>query len=481
MHPLSMKYKTGIVWLRRDLRLKDNPALTAAVESCERLILLYIWSPDGDAEWSPGGASRYWLHHSLAALQTALAQVGGELVFRRGAADAVLSELVRSTHAAAVFVNRLYEPGVVARDAQLQKHLARDGVAWHDFAGHLLKEPRNSVKADGSPYQVYSAFARQYADLSLDPELAAPAQIQAVPGVVGDSLDSLNLRPPVDWAAGIAEAWQPGENGAQHALDTFITRGLAAYGTGRDFPAKNGVSRLSPHLHFGEISVRHVWRQVSGFEAAQGAAGRESARVFRNELLWREFSHHLLTFYPAMPTQPLKPKFHGFPWEHSEEWLMAWQKGRTGYPIVDAGMRQLWQTGWMHNRVRMIVASFLVKDLRISWQTGQEWFWDTLVDADLAQNAMNWQWVAGCGADAAPYFRIFNPVLQGRKFDPDGSYVRQYVPELANMPARWIHAPWEAPAEVWKGCGLRRGVDYPLPVVDHSAARKGALEAYSRM
>ena len=307
------------------------------------------------------------------------------------------------------------------------------------------------------------------------------ATLPPSPAITGVALSELGLLPTIPWDGGLQATWIPGEAGAQARLETLVAGPLKAYHDLRNLPDKPGTSMLSPHLRFGEISPRQVWHRVQiALQQGEIPSGTDSV-TFLNEIGWREFAYHLLYHFPQTVDTPLNPAFEAFPWRHDPTGLKAWQKGLTGYPIVDAGMRQLWHTGWMHNRVRMIVASFLTKDLILPWQQGANWFWDTLVDADLASNTLGWQWAAGSGADAAPYFRIFNPITQGEKFDPDGHYVRRWVPELAAMPAKWIHKPWEAPAEVLSSARVRLGENYPGPMVDHAQARLAALAAYKEI
>jgi deoxyribodipyrimidine photo-lyase len=468
----------ALVWFRRDLRLADNPSLDAAVQSGRPLVALYVLDEDGPH--APGGASRWWLHHSLAALSAALAQRGLPLTLRRGDPALLVPALVRETGATAIFWNRLYEPQAVARDRALKAGLRAEGCMVETFNGGLLHEPTQVTTGAGQPYKVFTPFWKSLRSrLGGQAPLPAPAALQAAPAPPGERLDQWALLPTrPDWAGGLRAAWQPGEAGAANLLRRFLDGGLAGYADRRDRPAIAGTSRLSPHLHFGEISPRQLW-QATIPAAMQGGAIESGAEKFLSEVAWREFAHHLLFHFPRLPEENFRPEFDRFAWRPDPAALAAWQRGRTGYPIVDAGMRELWQTGWMHNRVRMITASFLVKHLLQDWRDGAAWFWDTLVDADLANNAASWQWVAGSGADAAPYFRIFNPVLQGEKFDPDGAYVRHFVPELADMPSAWIHKPWAAPASVLQGARVSLGMTYPAPIVDHAAARARALSAFA--
>ncbi len=474
---------TVIHWFRQDLRLEDNPALTAAVASGASVIPLYILDDETPGQWRPGGAGRWWLHHSLAALDAGLRERGSRLVLRRGVAAGVLPQLVAETGASAVTFTRAYEPCNAALESGIERALDKDGITVRRFGGNLLFEPEAILTGSGGPFKVFTPFYK--ACLAGPPPKApvpAPETIPA-PGTFppGDCLEDWDLLPTrPDWAGGLRESWVPGEVGAAGRLDRFLDEAVVRYGTDRDRPDRMGTSRLSPHLHFGEIGPRTVWHRVSLFADADGAAA-SGAQAFLRELVWREFSHHLLHHWPEFPEAPFRADFARFPWREDPEGLRAWQRGRTGYPIVDAGMRELWETGWMHNRVRMIAASFLVKDLLVPWQDGEAWFWDTLVDADLANNAAGWQWVAGCGADAAPYFRIFNPVLQGEKFDPDGRYVKRWVPELAGLSAKFMHRPWEAPPEVLEAASVVLGGTYPAPIVDHGMARRRALDALASL
>lgn len=468
-----------IVWFRHDLRLDDNPALVAAAAR-GAVVPVFIWAPDEEKPWAPGAASRWWLHGSLERLAAALDKAGPRLVIRRGPSLETLRAVARECGATHVAWNRRHEPAVVKRDTAIKKALAADGLAAESFNGSLLYEPMHVATKEGRPYQVFTPFWRALLarDEPAEP-VAAPRKLRGVARPPrGLALDTLELLPAIDWAATMRKTWTPGEAGARKRLDAFLDRRLAHYGTERDRPDHEGTSALSPHLHFGEVSPRRVWhavRAAAGGRPAAKIAG--SPEVYLRELGWREFANHLLFHFPHTTDAPLRADYARFPWARDPVGLRAWQRGRTGFPVVDAGMRQLWATGWMHNRVRMVVASFLVKDLRVSWLEGARWFWDTLVDADLAANTLGWQWAAGCGADAAPYFRIFNPTSQGEKFDPAGDYVRAWVPELAKMPVADVHEPAEADAAALAKAGVTLGRDYPEPIVDHAAARKRALEA----
>jgi len=469
-----------IVWFRQDLRLQDNPALAAAVARGEPIVPVFIGDETGEGDWVPGGASRWWLHHSLAALDAALRERGSRLIVRSGGSAAVLTELIKATGATAVYWNRRYEPAAIARDTGLKASL---GVEAKSFNAALLFEPHTVKNKAGGPFQVFTPYWRHC--LTLPVEAPVKLRAGALPAPTrwpkSRALDELGLLPAIKWDAGFAKTWQPGEAGARARLQQF-TRAMDAYADGRDQPELEATSRLSPHLHFGEIGPRQIWDAVRAQGKDSGVfPPHRGGQVFLKEVGWREFAHHLLFYFPATPRQPLRAEFAAFPWRKDAKQLRAWQRGLTGYPIVDAGMRQLWATGWMHNRVRMIVASFLVKHLRLSWAEGAAWFWDTLVDADLANNTLGWQWSAGCGADAAPYFRIFNPILQGRKFDPDGDYVRHWVPELTGLPNEFIHEPWTAPMDVLADAKLTLGRDYPQPIVDHGEARVAALAALQEM
>jgi deoxyribodipyrimidine photo-lyase len=463
-----------ILWFRQDLRLADNPALSAAVASGRPIVPLYILDDAGD--WAMGGASRWWLHHSLQSLSRDLQRLKLEMVLRRGDSETELRRLLAETHASAVYWNRVYEPHAVARDTRLKAAL---GVETKSFNASLLREPWELKTGGGGSFKVFTPFFRALS-ASLEPVDPPPAPEVARPFVGqidSDTLDSWALTPrKPNWAHAFPNHWQPGEAGAKDKLVAFIDGALKGYSSARDVPGHVSTSRLSPHLHFGEIGPRQVWRA-----AGMSSGSDTDIRKFQAELGWREFSHHLLFHSPELPSVNLRREFDVFPWIDDDAAFRAWTQGRTGVPIVDAGMRELWATGWMHNRVRMIAASFLVKNLLIDWRRGAHWFWDTLVDADLANNSASWQWVAGSGADAAPYFRIFNPVLQGRKFDADGAYVRKWVPELARLDNEDVQAPWEANASKLASANVQLGVTYPLPIVDLASSRTRALAAFASL
>ena len=472
-----------VVWFRVDLRLADNAALHDAVKTGRPLACLYVFEEGTPDIREPGGAKRWWLHHSLEAFDKSLRDLGTRLIVRQGGALEAIDELVAEVQADAVVWNRRYGAGEMQTDDTIAAALNERGIITRSYAGHLLHEPDEFRTKTGGHYKVYTPFYNAFASqIDIGEPYPAPKGINGIGGnLASEPIASLGLLPTApDWSGGMREAWVPGEAAAHERLSEFTSGGLDGYAEGRDIPAIDGTSRLSPHLAVGEISPRHAWIAANEADAPEG-----DAETFRKEIAWREFSYHLLHHNPDMPRENVSRQFDAFPWADVDEALRqkirAWEKGQTGYPIVDAGQRQLWHIGWMHNRVRMITASFLIKHLLVDWRHGEEWFYDTLVDWDAANNSNGWQWVAGSGADAAPFFRVFNPILQGEKFDPDGAYVREWVPELADMPSKHIHAPWKAADTVLTKARVRLGETYPNPIVDHASARKRALAAYAEM
>ncbi|MGF1544869.1 MAG: cryptochrome/photolyase family protein [Parvularculaceae bacterium] len=468
-----------VVWLRRDLRLADNPALAKAVETGGRVFSLYVLDEDDPSPL--GGAQRWWLHHSLTTLGDAFASRRAPLTLRRGSPAKVVEAFAEEVGAGAVFWNRRYDAHGKAVDTALKERLKGKGLDVRSFNGSLLREPWEIETGSGGWYKVFTPYRRalQKAGPARETPFDAPDDIAGPRKYPpGDDLADWDLTPTKpDWAADFPDWWTPGEDGAHARLKAFLNGPVETYDDDRNRPDKEGTSRLSPHLAFGEISPLQIWRAGrAALEAGDAPEGHVMS--FLSEIAWREFSYVLLHFNPEMAEEPLKPEFAKFPWSDDEDAFERWTTGRTGFPIVDAGMRQLWETGWMHNRVRMIVASFLVKNMMVHWRRGERWFWDTLVDADPASNAAGWQWVAGSGADAAPYFRIFNPVTQSQKFDPDGAYVRRFVPELRDLPAKHVHAPFDATDKVLAAAGVRLGRDYPAPMLDLKKTRAAALDAY---
>ena len=466
---------TALVWFRRDLRLADNPAWSAACAEHTRVLPVYIHGED-DGPWSPGAASRWWLHHSLHALDRDLRDAGGALHLSRGEPLHALRQLIARSGASAVYWNRLYEPAAIERDAQIKSALREEGVGVHSQNAALWFEPWQIATQKGQPYKVFTPYWRNLRPrLQPSKPLLAPhvPDGHALPN--GLSLAALGLLPRVDWAGGLRENWRPGEAGARELLEVFLDDAIGAYAHARDLPARHGTSRLSPHLHFGEISPRQIHYALERHACAADVKHRPDIEPDLRQLGWREFAHHLLYHFPLTPAANFNPRFNNFSWAPDDpSMIRRWQEGRTGIPLVDAGMRELWHTGWIHNRVRMIVGSFLTKNLRQHWQQGARWFWDTLVDADLASNTLGWQWIAGCGADAAPYFRVFNPVTQAKKFDPDGMYLRHWLPELADAPLALLHEPWKSEALL-----TRSG--YPPPLVVLGKSRLQALDAYGAL
>ncbi len=491
-----------MVWLRRDLRLSDNPALLEAAGRAARshgpLLPVYVWEPRERRAWAPGGAARWWLWHSLRSLDDALRELGSRLLVERGDPVDVVAALARATGAGAVVWAEGLDPDELDDDRALETALRSSGLeAVVTRQVNLLADPLAVRKKDGGAYTVFTPFWRaRLAAGAPDEPLPAPAALPPAPdGPHGLSLDALRDEAVRPWASGFSELWRPGEPDGHERLETFLAEGLADYAADRDRPDLDGSSRLSPYLHWGELTARQVWYAVGGaleeagidpeasvgppsWDEEQAPGLRRSAGAFLRQLGWREFGHHLLAAFPHTVARPLHERFAAFSWREDPAGLSAWQRGATGFPIIDAAMRSLWTTGWMHNRVRMLAGSFLVKDLLLPWQEGAAWFWDTLVDADLASNTLGWQWVGGCGADAAPYFRVFNPVTQGLRFDPDAAFVRRWAPELAGLPAERAQAPWLATPEALASAGVALGETYPERLLDHGEARLRALAAY---
>lgn len=473
-----MKTRAVIYWHRQDLRLEDNQALNWAA-SQGAVIPLYINDQQLLDDMYIGEAQKWWLHHSLLVLQKAYHQHKIELILRSGEPKKLLEALLQETQSVVITWNRCYDPQSIARDMQLKEYFTAKGVQVKTFNSSLLTEPSKILNKTSGFYKVFTPYWKNCL------QVIAVADLLPVPHLTGftkkiesENLDDWKFLPThPNWANGFNEYWQPGAQGAQDKMDLFMKNALNGYHEKRDIPGYAGTSQISPHLKFGEVGPRQIWHAVH--KIAEKSSHNQDIDRYLAELGWREFSYYLLFHFPQLMHKPFNASFSGFPWVTNEKYLEAWQKGMTGYPMVDAGMRQLWHTGWMHNRVRMIVGSFLTKHLLISWKKGAEWFLYTLVDADIANNCASWQWVSGSGADAAPYFRIFNPIMQGEKFDPQGQYIRKWIPEIANLPDKYIHSPWEASKELLEKSGIILGRTYPKPIVDHSKARTMALEAYA--
>ncbi|MFT5543624.1 MAG: deoxyribodipyrimidine photo-lyase [Glaciecola sp.] len=474
-----MTKQTTIVWFRNDLRLTDNPALKAAIDNGQ-IIPVFIVDNTAPESAVPGGASKWWLHYSLLSLNESLNK---QLVIKEGNPLSVIQALLEEFSATHVVWNRVYEPWQIKRDVNIKTELKLKGIGVASFNGSLLWEPMSVLKKDETPYKVFTPYYRNGCLTRQSPRfpIAKPDQILIHPSAQFnlDALNSLALLPDINWYSDIEAMWEPGESGAANRLQRFIAEAATQYHNDRNIPSVKGTSLLSPHLHFGEVSPNQAWYAILG--AFENAFDNKDLDVYLSELGWREFSYYLLFHFPELPTKNFNAKFDHFPWRKSADDLLAWQFGNTGVPIIDAGMRELYKTGYMHNRVRMVVGSFLVKNLLIDWRDGERWFWDTLLDADMASNSSGWQWVAGSGADASPYFRIFNPILQGERFDKDGEYVKQYCPELRKLPNKFIHKPWEAPDEILRACDVELGKTYPKPIVDLKVSRTRALDAFAQV
>jgi deoxyribodipyrimidine photo-lyase len=462
-----MSKKITIFWFRQDLRIADNPGLYAAAAQ-GKVLPIYILDDEAAGEFKLGGASRWWLHHSLQKLNQDLKN---KLNLYTGNSKKILLKIIKENNIDSVYWNRCYEPWRIKQDTEIKLQLKNMGIECKSFNAALLFEPWQVLKADGTPYKVYTPYYKNGCLRAIAPRapLSKPKKLDLIK--INDT--HFNLLPKINWYESLASSWEIGEKAAHKKLNYFLEHYLLGYKKNRDYPAKPNTSRLSPHLHFGEISPHQIWHHMNHYD--------DDAQFFLRELIWREFSYYLLYHFPDLPRKNFQAKFDAFPWRNNKKHLSAWQQGQTGYPIIDAGMRELWQTGYMHNRVRMIVASFLVKNLQIHWHQGEAWFWDCLVDADLASNSASWQWVAGCGADAAPYFRIFNPVVQGEKFDKEGEYTRRFVPELADLPNKYLFKPWLAPVSVLNTAGIILGKTYPYPIVDLKQTREDALLAYKKL
>jgi deoxyribodipyrimidine photo-lyase len=468
-----------IVWFRNDLRVSDNAALAAAVEAGAPIVPVFIWSPEDYGDWAPGAASRWFLHRALESLKGSFDDMGGRLIIREGDSLAELRDILAKTEARGVYWNRRYGQPMRERDAGIKRQLREDGFEVESFNSALLNEPHTVATGGGKPYKVYTPYWKRVKDRSLTPvvelqrgELRFPEHF---PQTV--ALERLELLPDHDWYQKLEAHWTASEEAANKRLEAFLGSAVDDYDEARDLPAEAGTSALSAYLHWGLIGPRQVMAALR----ERANLHKSGPQTFAKEIYWREFAYNVLYHFPETPDAPLQEKYADFPWEPDRSALKRWQRGQTGYPIVDAGMRQLYATGWMHNRVRMVVSSFLVKHLLQDWREGARWFWEHLVDGDLASNTLGWQWSAGCGADAAPYFRVFNPMTQGKKFDPEGVYVRKWVPEVAGLPNQYIHEPWEAPDDVRARAGLTLGEDYPEPIIEHRKGRERALAALSEV
>ena len=476
----SQSGKRAIIWFRKDLRLADNPALDAALQANKEIIPVFIWDEEEGGNWSPGAASRWWLHHSLESLSSSITKFGGTLILAQGKAAQVLPEIAQAHQADQVFYGRCYDPAGIATQEAVEEACDLQGINTESFNSSLLQEPWETKNGTGKPFQVFTPYWRKSRAIiyrepaSYDPKKLSFVQQTSSP----QSLTDLTLLPDHPWHNKMGAHWEVSESAAHQQIERTVEEVTRSYATRRNHPSVDGTSRLSPYLAWGQVSPRQICKAIL---QAENEGSHRGENKFLVEIGWREFSYHLLYHFPTIPDQPLRPKYANFPWLNDPDNLKRWQFGKTGYPMVDAGMRQLYETGWMHNRVRMVVASFLVKHLLLPWQDGARWFWDTLVDADLASNTQGWQWAAGCGADAAPYFRIFNPITQGTKFDTRGEYAKRWIPELGNLPAKHLFSPWTAPSSTLLDSGVELGNNYPDPCVDHPEARARALAALATL
>ncbi len=475
-----MKQEVSIYWIRQDLRINDNPALRASVEN-GLIIPIYILDDINSGEHKLGNASRVWLHYSLQKLSKELED---KLLISKGDPEEILFKICKSESINKIFWNRVYEPWCIARDKKIRENMKKEGIETITFNGSLLWEPWQVKKNDGTPYRVFTPYYRRGCLNATSPRrpLGKLKKINyhIVKNFKGLNINNLDLLPAKKWKEKLSTSWNIGEKAAEIRLEEFIANEIKGYKEGRNFPIKKNVSRLSPHLHWGEISPNTIWYKIWDLNQL-GIKHQQDTDTFLSEMGWREFSYYLLFYFPELPRENLQKKFDNFSWDKNYLFLQAWQKGQTGYPIIDAGMRELWSTGYMHNRLRMIVGSFLVKNLLLHWHEGEKWFWDCLMDADLASNSAGWQWIAGCGADAAPYFRIFNPITQGLKFDSNGEYVRKFVPEISLLPNKYLFNPWEAPTDVLKKAKVNLGQNYPKPIVDLKESREKALSAFAEL
>ena len=478
--PGQSSQERTIVWFRKDLRIQDNPSLFAALENNQRIIPVFIWDEEAGGSWKLGASSRWWLHHALLDLSQSIRNLGGQLLLLKGKAEEVIPHLANKYGAKQVYYGRTYDPSGIETQVQVEEALDQAGIESQSFNSSLLQEPWETKNGSGKPFQVFTPYWRKSRQIIYrEPLSYNPSKLnfEALP-TPQTKLDDLELIPHHPWHHKLGEHWEVTEEAGLRMIRRTVDEVTRSYATRRNHPAVEGTSRLSPYLAWGLVSPRQICQAVLSAENEGSLRGENKFLV---EIGWREFSYHLLYHYPTIPDQPLRPKYASFPWLEDPESLDNWKFGNTGYPMVDAGMRQLYETGWMHNRVRMVVASFLVKHLLLPWNEGAKWFWDTLVDADLASNTQGWQWAAGCGADAAPYFRIFNPITQGEKFDARGEYAKQWIPSLENLPSKWVFRPWEAPPSLLSESGIELGKDYPSPCIDHAYGRQRALAALASL